>query len=570
MLCRPSDVDLFLECLDAAAARVGATRGEGSDVKSHVRLLGHPDALAAFDDVWLSDRVRRTCQVGEANSAFEVLGAVVGGPATTCDTLLRQRVGALRELHSKLAEVNDPATELTLGRACADVSRVTHLLRASGQLFSAGALEEHDDVIDAFVARSLGGDLPQPACDQAALGVAQGGLGFRRAADLALPACLGSRIAARPFLEHLFAAMRAQGVYVPGALELFDWHTEAALQQLLATLSPDRAASAQALCAQAAAAAVAQLAALQSGARLAPPSAPVGMGRAADLLLGELGAEDPEHPAAAAPHRPHLQRSLAALVDADRMDALVSSAGPAGCSSARRLEELRDPTVSSEWLWALDPAQPDCLEADAYVAALRLRLGAGFAAEPLRCRVCRGTLDVGGSHALCCAPGASTRGHNDVRDEVFDLARLADSTAEKEVLGLLEAAPGLRPADVLTSAASPGWTSALDIGIASPGARHAGVDCTESMRVRKRGVYSRHLGALEAEGVQYRPLVWSCWGREHPDTTAVLTQLARQAARRRGLLCHWPLLRRVRARVGAALARRAAAMLRACLPAAVA
>ena len=238
--------------------------------------------------------------------------------------------------------------------------------------------------------------------------------------------------------------------------------------------------------------------------------------------------------------------------------------------AAQRLAELCDDTVNSEWLWALDPAQSSSLEPDAYVAAVRLRLGASFAEQPLPCRVCRGTLDTAGTHALCCAPGESTRGHNEVRDCAFDLVRIADATAEKEVLGLLDAAPGLRPADILTSAVSPGLVSALDVGVAAPGARHAGADCTESMRIRKRKVYARHLGALAAEAVEYRPLVWSCWGREHPDTTAALTRLARQAARRRGLACPAQLLRQVRAQVGAALARRAAAMLRACMPASAA
>ena len=109
-------------------------------------------------------------------------------------------------------------------------------------------------------------------------------------------------------------------------------------------------------------------------------------------------------------------------------------------------------------------------------------------------------------------------------------------------------------------------TSALDVGIAAPHALHAGSECTESMRLKKRTTYSRVLGALEAEGVEYTPLIWSCWGREHPDTTAVLIQLARQAARRRGYADHLPLLGRARAHIGAAIARRAAAMLRACVP----
>ena len=206
------------------------------------------------------------------------------------------------------------------------------------------------------------------------------------------------------------------------------------------------------------------------------------------------------------------------------------------------------------------------LEPEAYVAAVRLRLGAGFATEPLPCRACKGVLDPNGRHALCCAPGESTKGHNDVRDEVFDLVRMADATAEKEVLGLLETAPGLRPADILTNAVSPGLTSALDVGIAAHHASHAGADCAEATRVRKRATYARFLPALLAEGVEYRPLVWSCWGREHPDTTAALTQLARQAARRRGSSDFRPLLRRARARIGAAIARRAAGMLRACMP----
>ena len=188
------------------------------------------------------------------------------------------------------------------------------------------------------------------------------------------------------------------------------------------------------------------------------------------------------------------------------------------------------------------------------------------AGNALRCRICGGTLDPEGVHSTCCAPGESTRGHNYVRDVVFDLAQVADVNSEKEILGLLVTAPGLRPADVLTSAVTPGLVSALDVGIAAVEALRAGTDCTESMRKRKRWTYRNHLDALETEGVEYKPMVWSCWGREHPDTSAILTALARRAARRRGHASHQPILRQVRAQVGAALARRSAAMLLACLP----
>ena len=59
VICRPADVDLFLECLDAAAAEAGANRGEGADVKSTVRLVGHPGVLANFSEVWVTDRIRQ-------------------------------------------------------------------------------------------------------------------------------------------------------------------------------------------------------------------------------------------------------------------------------------------------------------------------------------------------------------------------------------------------------------------------------------------------------------------------------------------------------------------------------
>ena len=571
-VCRPVDVDLYLECLDAAAAQVGATRGEGRDVKTHVRLVGHPDAIRAFGaaaepEAWITERVRRTCQLDSPNSPFEVLGAIVG-PDAACEEQFLERVQKLRELHTSLTEVADPATELTLGRACADVSRAVHLLRASGSILPETAMEEHDAALDEFIARTLGGDLAQQSLAQATVGVAQGGLGFRRASDLASPAFLASRVEARPFVERLFTAMAAEGVNVPDPMARYDSHVELALQRFEARLSLNRAAQARTFCEQAAEAATRQLAAIETGSRLEAAGAPVGAGQAGAFLLNEIGAEDAEHPAsAAAAAKPRLQRALAGLVDRDRLDSLTAEAQAEGRRpDLNRLRELRDDTVSAEWLWALDPRSSTALEPDAYVAAARLRLGAGFATEQLQCRACHGVLNTGGTHAFCCAPGESTRGHNDVRDAVFDLARMADATAETEVLGLLDAAPGLRPADILTSAASPGLTSALDIGVASPDALNAGNDCTESMRLRKRRVYARHLEALRAEGIEYRPLVWSCWGREHPDTTAILTQLARQAARRQGAPGHGPLLRRARAQIGAAIARRGAAMLRACMP----
>ena len=434
---RPADMDLFLERLDAAAAEAGATRGEGADVKSTVRLVGHPGVLANFSEVWVTDRIRQTCKICEPNSSEEVLGAMLGPPAAREEHFL-SRVQKTKELHEAIPEVADPATELTLGRLCANVSRVTHLLRVSGTMLSEKALLEHDDASATFVARALGGDLPAHSGSQAALGIKMGGLGFRQAASLAAPAALASMVEARPFVNRLFTAMGEAGVVLDRLLARFDSKVRHAKQLFQAQLSDNRAARVDSICERSAAMADERLTAIAAGIQ-GLPGAPVSAGLSGERLLAEPGGEDPELPRPGATKALQLQHVLAGLVDRDGLDKLTASfsASTAPRGHKERLQELQDSTCSSDWLWSLDPQSAATLEPDAYVAAARLRLGAGFALEPLLCRACKGVLDPSGTHALCCAPGQSTRGHNDVRDAVFDLARMADATAEKEVLGLL-------------------------------------------------------------------------------------------------------------------------------------
>ena len=84
------------------------------------------------------------------------------------------------------------------------------------------------------------------------------------------------------------------------------------------------------------------------------------------------------------------------------------------------------------------------------------------------------------------------------------------------------------------------------------------------MRLRKLARYSRFVPELLEQGIECQPLTWSCYGREYPATSAALTLLARRAARRQGDRPWRHRLRLLRAGVGAALARRAAAMVAAC------
>ena len=75
----------------------------------------------------------------------------------------------------------------------------------------------------------------------------------------------------------------------------------------------------------------------------------------------------------------------------------------------------------------------------------------------------------------------------------------------------------LRPADILTSALSNAYT-ALDVSICSPHACEAGADCTLSRVQAKHQHYGPHLDSLLRQNISYCPVVWSAYGRPHPDT----------------------------------------------------
>jgi hypothetical protein len=84
------------------------------------------------------------------------------------------------------------------------------------------------------------------------------------------------------------------------------------------------------------------------------------------------------------------------------------------------------------------------------------------------------------------------------------------------------------------------------------------------MRKRKLGDYRELEADLREADLEYVPLPWSCWGREHPETSKTLEALCRRAARHRGEASWRAVLRSFRSDVGAILARRLSAMWRQC------
>jgi len=183
----------------------------------------------------------------------------------------------------------------------------------------------------------------------------------------------------------------------------------------------------------------------------------------------------------------------------------------------------------------------------------------------LPCQLCgNALLDNAGAHALCCAKAESTRGHHGVARALFEDVCQVDPAAELEAQGLI---PGtlLRPADVLTCALGPGRL-ALDIGIASPDAQHAGTDCLDSVYTRKQEHYAEHASALDRQNITYQSVLFSCYGRPYARTTTLLCTLAKRVAWRRGCLASEWRYKRLRARLSVEIWRRAALMVRSCWP----
>ena len=142
---------------------------------------------------------------------------------------------------------------------------------------------------------------------------------------------------------------------------------------------------------------------------------------------------------------------------------------------------------------------------------------------------------------------------------------LADPCLQTEVRGLVTTPD--RPADILTTAALPGRTTALDVTVSSPDAVSAGPDACVSAYARKVTRYAKIIPQLDRAGVTFQPLVWSTEGRPHPATTRVLEFALQAAARKLGADQISQLRARWLHEIAVTLQRRKAAMMRACLPA---
>lgn len=574
---KPHAANAWLQSVDLAIASFGGQRAQGAECKSVARLLCPPARVAEFPG-WANGHVASTCKVLDAGESPKVLGVRLGDQTVVTNDFRRilVKVAATREAVKTLDHV---PSELTLHRRCLGVSKAQYALRCNGDRIDATALDAFDCAARHSVEEALGDAVSASSWVQATLGVDAGGLGLRDASMVALPASIASRVASRPLVAEM--ADHLQGAGICGAaqcMEAYDLRTRRAAASWSQVLPPAVRLEATQLTDDAAEAAARRWRSCCAGDIAAPEDPddpcehppPRGSRHPGAGLVPEAGTEDPEHPASPqGAGATRLQRQLTRLMDACAARGLLQRARSSGDWEREwLLAELTSPHVNHEWMWRIDPNKGSALSADDYMAAVRIRLGAGGPTEAVPCACCGDALlGPSGLHALLCARGPSTRGHNAVRDQLFAVASSLDSTSELEPPGLIPSRPRLRPADLLTGVS--GFSArhvALDVGICCPAAVGAGTDCVESMRQRKHARMQPFAAELERGGVEYKPITFSCYGRPHPDSVLLLRTFGRRLARRKGTEAHIEE-RRLASRLGVEIWRRAARMLRQCLPA---
>ena len=485
-------------------------------------------------------------------------------------------MGQVKNLHHCIEDVQDAAVELVLKSECAGATKAIHLLRAAGDMLDLTDMALWDENMRPSLGRSLNGEIGNVAWEQASLGYDNGGIAWKSVQELALPAFLASRTAARPAVLSLFAGLEGAGFGSEAELTAaFDERFKAAEQRLVQLLPAERASQLSGIIAAGGAHAEQQWRQMSGGAPDDPTVPPGGTGALEDAFLqdaigsyadagGEPGVQRSAHLAGP------VQRAICAVCDEVRLERVIDGLRrTARDSDIRRINELRASKDQERgWLWAIQRGSEATLEPADFALAVRTMLGADTLVHPMLCAGCGSRLlDVQAKHALCCMGAATTVGHNRIRDAVAMGLAVADPGTIVEPLGLVPSHPRMRPADILSRAGLEQGLLALDIGVASPEAGGAGDDCVAAMEGRKKAFYGEAvLAALHAEGITYTPLIISCYGRRSWVLSELLRADALRAARTRDGVSGKHVLRRWERAIACEVWRRAARMVRRCLP----
>ena len=110
---QPENADRVLRAFDSAIQKMGATRGEGTDVKSVARIVCPvEDEERWMRSDWSTEYIRKTCEIKAPNAPTEYLGTTIAGQQEAAKpsavrTRLRGR-GALMDDRER-SEINESA-----------------------------------------------------------------------------------------------------------------------------------------------------------------------------------------------------------------------------------------------------------------------------------------------------------------------------------------------------------------------------------------------------------------------------------------------------------------------------
>jgi hypothetical protein len=471
------DGDLWLAAFDAVGVSAGVER---STAKSSYTSLSHDPVVPPYTSLM--------CTIAPRHRKSKFLGVHINDTPSQFAKLTED----VEKLHRSITKLDDPAIELLLVRQCAEVSRVTHLLRAIGPTLPPprtttaaqpeatppappdppdppdpptfdrtlnGGLEQHLlDNFDALTRRTVDSILrtavTDEAAQQASWGIKAGGLGLRPASIVALPAHVASLVESAPFIDSL--STQSNMLSLTCRSKRTSHITR--MQRTIAALAGDHAPGLQATLAEAidtatkrAEATAARILSSPPPASARPPRPHASPTPAAPAIapytggspgiIPDVGEGDSE--IRAATHKTtKLQHTLLAHMDKARVTQVLSSITDATEARQkarhRRLMDLSSQDTTHSWLWAINPAHGLVLSNESYLTALRLRLGV-----PLQhfhgnrpCGECglRFTAADFGDHVLLCARGQRLIGHNKVRDHLAALARVSDASTEVEVV----------------------------------------------------------------------------------------------------------------------------------------
>ena len=475
ILCEPGLVLALLQHFDEANGAAGAIRNRS---KTEVIYYASEDELSEKASEWRVEEVAQQAKVCTAAEANLTLGVATGG-LEGIEAQVLEKAKVVSAIQTRIEVCQDAQTQHVLNQQSLGVSRVNHILRVHGHaLASQGSpLKCFDDLVHSAMDRFFPG-LTAESYDQATLSASLGGVGWRRATDVATAANIGALVAAGPLIRSMSAAASHAGLLPHGVLEQrLEVKTDAASASLLECLDEVEKVKAEDYLRKAKEAAGQQWQARQAASRttVSAPNPDLSFGTAAE---GEPQEEAQVEGSSTAGENsralsgPRLQKDLSKLRDLTRLRRLETTlANQSNWQQLDRLKELRHPGVSHQWLSHLDVRSGSVLPEADYVVNVQKRLGAQVMEVEVPCRLCGTQLDPALEHCETCANPEATRGHYACVRALVDGLKLADAGVSTEPRGLTTTQD--RPADILTTAAVPGRSAALDVCIASPNAARA-------------------------------------------------------------------------------------------------